>query len=85
MCEPGRLWSDLYFEWINHAAVILIMLSENYFDSPACRNEFEDAVQKQVPDVNDSERVVRGRSGYPTRARLIGRKVPALDPYHDSG
>ena len=58
MCEPGRLWSDLYFEWMNHAAVILVMLSEGYFTTKACRNEFQDAVQKQVPDINVKDRIV---------------------------
>ena len=49
VCEPGRYWSDLYFEWMEHAAVILQMHSENYFSSSACRDEFENAVTKQVP------------------------------------
>ena len=58
MCEPGRLWSDLYFEWMNHAAVFLVMLSENYFHSSACRAEFENAMCQQVPDSHSQDRIV---------------------------
>merc|ERR1719506_470062 len=75
MCEPGRLWSDLYFEWMNHCPVIFIMLSENYFCSPACRAEFENAVVKQVPDINDKDRIV-----IPLVVSELSFKYPTDDP-----
>jgi hypothetical protein len=58
VCEPGRFWADLYFEWMKHAAVVLHMHSENYFSSSACRDEFEHAVTKEIPDKSDPSRVV---------------------------
>ena len=45
-------------EWMEHAAVFLLMQSETYFGSSACREEFENAVVKQVPDNSDESRVV---------------------------
>lgn len=45
-------------EWMEHAAVFLLMQSEKYFGSSACREEFENAVVKQVPDNSDESRVV---------------------------
>jgi len=58
VCEPGRYWADLYFEWMKHAAIILQIHSENYFSSPACRDEFESAVTEHVPDTSDPCRIV---------------------------
>ena len=43
---------------MKHAGVILQMHSENYFDSGACRDEFEHAVAEQVPDIADPCRIV---------------------------
>ena len=58
MCEPGRFWLDTYSSWMNHAAVILLLLSEDYLGSEPCRGEFEDAVTKQVPNPENRQRIV---------------------------
>ena len=63
MCEPGRFWLDTYSSWMNHAAMILLLLSEDYLGSEPCQGEFEDAVTKQVPDPENRQRIVIHSSG----------------------
>lgn len=54
LCPAGEYWKEVYFEWAKHAAVHAIMLSENYFGSQACREEFAEFI-KQVPYVMGNE------------------------------
>lgn len=75
MCEPGRPWDALYFEWMKRSSVFLLMLSEDYFASSACIDEFRDACQQQVPDPRDTERVV-----LPLVVAPLPWKYPSADP-----
>ena len=51
------LFSDVYFNWMNHAAVLMPCLCEDYFLSSACRDEFQKAVE-QVPNTKDPQRII---------------------------
>ena len=60
---------------MDHAAVFLMMLSENYFASASCCKEFEAACLTHVMDPKDANRVV-----LPLVASPLSFKFPTEDP-----
>jgi hypothetical protein len=76
MCEEGRYWETSYFEWMEHASVILVLFSPQYFTREACRKEFLKACS--LIDRDDPERILIPVVLTP---RGSEHKFPAADPY----
>jgi len=74
MCKPGQPWDSGYFEWLAHAKVIIVLLSENYFKSNACKREFKQACNC-VPDPR-----VLDKSVIPIVVSELSFKYPNADP-----